>query len=61
MKINLFSWDILGQADIFMVYCPELDRIYSVPVEKAPIIGMKLRIIPARQKVGVNWATDFEY
>ena len=55
--------DYHGQADLFMVYCPELDKVYSVPVEQAPNSSCYLRIEPAKQnrKQGVRWAKDFEF
>jgi PD-(D/E)XK endonuclease len=51
-----------GQADLFMVYCPELDKIYSIPVKSAPNSKVYLRIDRAKsnRQSGVRWAKDFE-
>jgi hypothetical protein len=51
-----------GDADIFLVHCPETGRVYSVPVEDAPGRCMYLRVEPTvnRQAQGVNWAADYE-
>jgi hypothetical protein len=53
----------VGEADVFLVYCPETGRIYAVPVEDAPSGGqMYLRVDPTvnRQAHGVNWAKQYE-
>lgn len=51
-----------GEIDKFVVYCPDLERIFEVPEEKAPNGEMKLRVEePANnQKKGINWAEDYE-
>jgi hypothetical protein len=36
-----------GEIDLLAVYCPELDRLYAVPVEVAPLGGGRLRVEPA--------------
>jgi hypothetical protein len=58
-----FTRPYLGQADVFLIYCPQTDRIYAVPVQDAPSGGqMYLRVDPTvnRQAHGVNWARDYE-
>jgi hypothetical protein len=52
----------VGEADIFLVYCRDTDRIYSVPVDEAPRGQMYLRVEPTvnGQAHGVNWAKDYE-
>ena len=51
-----------GEADLFLVYCPDNERIYAVPVKGAPRGSMSLRVDPCRngQHQGVNWARDYE-
>jgi hypothetical protein len=51
-----------GEADIFLVYCPDTGRIYSVPVEEAPRGQMCLRVEPTAngQVHGVRWAENYE-
>lgn len=52
-----------GEADVFLVYCPQTERVYVVPVETAPPGGnMCLRVEPTvnHQARRVNWARDFE-
>jgi PD-(D/E)XK endonuclease len=51
-----------GQADVFLVYCPETSRIYSVPVDQAPGRSMHLRVDPSvnKQKQGIHWAEEYE-
>jgi hypothetical protein len=51
-----------GEADLFLVYCADTNRIYGVPVDSAPRGYMALRVDPCRngQCQGVNWASDYE-
>jgi PD-(D/E)XK endonuclease len=51
-----------GKADLFAVYCPDNDKIYLVPVEKAAVEG-RLRVHPPgnNQKNKVHWACDYEF
>jgi|SRR5579864_1605620 len=52
-----------GQIDAFAIYCPELDRVYFVPIGALPsrFFGY-LRVHPARnrQTWNIRWARDFE-
>ena len=41
---RVFTRSYYGDADVFLVYCRELDRVYMVPVDEAPGRGMYLRI-----------------
>jgi hypothetical protein len=51
-----------GEADVFLVYCPETGRVYSVPVDQAPRRSMHLRVDPTvnAQTERLNWARDYE-
>jgi hypothetical protein len=51
-----------GEADLFLVYCRELDRIYAVPVDEAPTSQMFLRVEPTKngQGAGVHPAEQYE-
>jgi hypothetical protein len=50
-----------GRADVFGVYCPELDQVFIVPVEDAAGFATSLRLRPSRnnQRRRVRDATDF--
>lgn len=37
-----------GRADVFAVYCMELDTLYLVPVSKVGINGGRLRLFPPK-------------
>jgi hypothetical protein len=52
----------IGEADIFLVYCPGTRRIYCAPVDGAPVGQMYLRVAPTRngQAHSVNWAEEYE-
>jgi PD-(D/E)XK endonuclease len=53
-----------GEIDAFAAYCPELDRCYFLPFELfAGRSQVHLRLGPCRnnQKLGINWAKDFEF
>ena len=51
-----------GEADVFLVHCPELPGVYCVPVDHAPGAQMHLRVDPCRngQAERVHWARDYE-
>jgi hypothetical protein len=51
-----------GDADLFIAYCPQNDRVYAVPVDEATVTDIRLRIDPPanNQRLGVRWATDYE-
>ena len=51
------------EADVFVVYCPETDRIYAVPVGESGVLkAASLRVTaPANgQTKGIRWAADHE-
>ena len=50
-----------GDADIFLVHCPDTDGIYAVPVAGAPKRCVTLRVDPTAnaQAKGVRWASDY--
>ena len=50
-----------GACELFAVYCPELDRVYLVPVADVPKTWGKLRVEPAKngQAKGVRWAAQY--
>ena len=50
-----------GQIDLFFVYCPELDKIYRVPVADIGETQVALRVDPPRiaQKRRIRWAKDY--
>jgi hypothetical protein len=51
-----------GEADLFLVYCRELDRTYAVSVDEAPASNMYLRVEPPRngQGRGIHPAEMYE-
>jgi PD-(D/E)XK endonuclease len=51
-----------GQVDLFMVYCPENERVYAIPAEDVPNCSMYLRVDPPRngQNKRVRWAKEYE-
>jgi hypothetical protein len=50
------------EVDVFLVYCPEIDKTYSVPVSVVPVGKGRLRLHPAlnNQSKGVKFAADYE-
>ena len=53
-----------AEVDVIAAYCPELDRCYFVPAARFDgRLQLFLRLVPSRnnQKMGVNWAKDFEF
>jgi hypothetical protein len=57
-----FFRDYVGEVELFLVYCPETDRIYAVPVDDAPAGHGYLRVDPPRngQERRIRWARDYE-
>lgn len=51
----------VGLADLFGVYCSEVDGIYLVPVAEMPRLMVSLRVEPTRnhQRRNVRYARDF--
>jgi hypothetical protein len=51
-----------GEIEMFLVYCPETDRIYAIPIDEATSSQSYLRIAPTAngQGKGVRWARDYE-
>ena len=51
-----------GEIDFFAVYCPEIDRVYFVPIEEATTTGISLRVAtPDNAQVKrIRWAQDYE-
>jgi hypothetical protein len=52
----------IGEIELFLVYCPEIGRIYAVPIDEATRSQGYLRIAPTAngQHKGVRWAKDYE-
>ena len=55
--------DYKGDADLFIVYCPPLNKYYKIKVDECNVGTMYLRIDPPKnnQKVGIRYAVDFEF
>jgi PD-(D/E)XK endonuclease len=51
-----------GDADLFGVYCPELEAVYLVPVEKMGKGKGYLRIDKPKNNMtsGIRWAADYK-
>lgn len=52
-----------GQIDAFAVYCPQIERVFLVPIEAVRTrIGARLRLDPTKngQAWNIPWARDFE-
>jgi PD-(D/E)XK endonuclease len=50
------------QIDLFLIYCPETDRVYALDVGEAAAGHGVLRVSPAAngQAKGIRWAADHE-
>lgn len=51
-----------GEVDLFVVYCPDTQKVYVVPADEVPATSMYLRVDPPRNRQGkrVRWAKDYE-
>ena len=52
----------LNEVDTFLVYCPQTDRVYAVPVDETTSSDVALRVDPPGngQVKGIRWAADHE-
>ncbi len=50
-----------GDADLFLIYCPQTEGVYALPVEEASRSDCRLRVEPAAngQSKGIRWAADY--
>jgi hypothetical protein len=60
--VRAFCRSYRGEIDLFLVYCPETDRVYALDVEEAATGQGRLRVDPPSngQAKGIRWAADFE-
>lgn len=50
-----------GQADCFGVYCPEIDKVYIIPVENnKQTVSLRLEPTKNKQSKLTRWAKDYE-
>lgn len=51
-----------GDVDYFVVYVPELEQAYLIPIDDVSKNEMYLRVEPPanNQTAGINWASEFE-
>jgi len=52
-----------GQADIFLVYCPDNEKVYRIPVRLSGRSMLTLRIAPLGRGASpsaINWARRFD-
>jgi PD-(D/E)XK endonuclease len=44
-----------GQIDAFAVYCPQIERVFRVPIEAVPTtIGARLRLDPCQERANME-------
>ena len=57
------SRDYKGQADLFAVYVPDLDKVYVIPVATVGVTACNLRLEPPKngQTKNIRLARDFEF
>jgi PD-(D/E)XK endonuclease len=51
-----------NEVDLFLVYCPETDGIYAIPIEEATSSVGALRVAPTAngQAKRIRWAREYE-
>lgn len=54
--------DYKGQVEYMAGYCPELDKLYLVPIDECGTRSITLRLSPSKnnQTKGVRWAEHYE-
>jgi hypothetical protein len=60
--LRAFTRDYHGDADLFLVYCPETDQVYALDVDEAAASQAVLRVDPTanNQVRGIRWAAEYE-
>lgn len=60
--LRAFTRPYEGEIDLFLVYCPDTDRVYALDVDEAASSEGVLRVDPTAngQVKGVRWAADHE-
>jgi hypothetical protein len=61
--VKVMTRDYVGDVDLLLVYCPETQGLFAVPIaDLPPGGGASLRVDPTRNKqsVGIRWAHDYE-
>jgi hypothetical protein len=48
------------EIDAFVVYCPDNEGIYWVPVEETGTSAMRLRLDSKQEQPAINWASEYE-
>ena len=56
------KFDYRKQIEVFWVYCPDLDKVYQVPVNDVGTRQALLRVDPPKGGAtsGIRWAKDYE-
>jgi len=51
-----------NEIDLFLIHCPETDRIYAIPIGEATSSVGSLRVAPTTngQAKGIRWAREYE-
>jgi hypothetical protein len=54
--------DYHGEVDYFLVFCPDTDGVYAIPIEEAARGYGCLRVAPPtnNQAKGIRWAREYE-
>jgi hypothetical protein len=54
--------DYKDDVEMFIVHCPDTDKIYAVPIDEATRAQCTLRIDPTAngQSKHIRWARDYE-
>ena len=61
-RTGTFRRDYAGDIDVFMVFCPQNEKIYVVPIDDVSRGFCSLRVDPPAngQQKGIRWARDYE-
>jgi hypothetical protein len=52
------------QIDLFLVYSPDADKVYRIPIKEATATEMMLRIEPTKPRsplTTIKWAANYEF
>lgn len=50
----------LGEIDLFLIYCPDTNQVFKIPINKTGNIAFNLRVEPVKANHSrINWAKDY--
>jgi len=49
-----------NDIDVFLIYCPQNEKVYQVPFDEAPKTKLTLRLKAKQDQPSIRWAEEYE-